>query len=152
KVQNALLLANIGQLEKKEREIRQKNEQMESDLRMAMELQQAMMPKTEPHSLGRESKIVAGPRFEHRYVPASLVGGDFFHIIRLSESVASIFICDVMGHGVRSALVTAMLRALIEACGADAADPGKIMTQLNREFTKILKQTDTVLFATAFYC
>jgi len=47
KVQNALLLANISQLEKKEREIREKNEQMESELRMAMELQQAMMPKTE---------------------------------------------------------------------------------------------------------
>ncbi len=46
KVQNALLLANISQLEKKEREIREKNEQMESDLRMAMELQQAMMPRT----------------------------------------------------------------------------------------------------------
>ena len=51
KVQNALLLANISQLEKKEREIREKNEQMESELRMAMELQQAMMPKTEPLSL-----------------------------------------------------------------------------------------------------
>ena len=57
-----------------------------------------------------------------------------------------------MGHGVSSALITAMLRALIEGCGADAADPSVLMTHLNSEFTKILRQTDTVLFATAFYC
>jgi phosphoserine phosphatase RsbU/P len=45
-----------------------------------------------------------------------------------------------------------MLRALIEGCGADAADPSVLMTHLNSEFTKILRQTGTVLFATAFYC
>ncbi len=152
KVQNALLLGNIRQLEKKEREIRRKNEQIESDLRMAMELQQAMMPKTEPHSLGVAGDTIRGPRFEHRYVAASLVGGDFFHILQLSDSVAGIFVCDVMGHGVRSALVTAMLRAFIESCQADAADPSLLMAHLNSEFTKILKQADTVLFATALYC
>jgi len=150
KVQNALLLANISQLEKKEREIREKNEQMESELRMAMELQQAMMPKTEPLSLRKAGGSF--PHFDHRYVAAGLVGGDFFHIVRLSDSAASVFICDVMGHGVSSALITAMLRALIEGCGADAADPSVLMTHLNSEFTKILRQTDTVLFATAFYC
>ena len=151
KVQNALLLANISQLEKKEREIREKNEQMESELRMAMELQQAMMPKTEPLSL-RKTGGGNFPHFDHRYIAASLVGGDFFHIVQLSDSAASVFICDVMGHGVSSALITAMLRALIEGCGADAADPSVLMTHLNSEFTKILRQTDTVLFATAFYC
>jgi len=44
-----------------------------------------------------------------------------------------------------------MLRALIEGCGTDAADPSVLMTHLNAEFTKILRQTGTVLFATAFY-
>jgi len=29
------------------------------------------------------------------------MGGDFFHIARLSEDTAGICICDVMGHGVR---------------------------------------------------
>src|SRR5436309_13288856 len=55
KVQNALLLANICQLEKKEREIREKNEQMESELRMAMELQHAMM-RSEEHTSELQSR------------------------------------------------------------------------------------------------
>jgi hypothetical protein len=61
---------------------------------LAMELQQAMMPKAEPISLRK----VGGnfPHFDHRYVAAGLVGGDFFHIVRLPGSAASVFICDVM--------------------------------------------------------
>jgi phosphoserine phosphatase RsbU/P len=51
-------------------------------------------------------------RFYHRYLPTTMMGGDFFHIARLSDDTAGICICDVMGHGVRAALITAMLRAL----------------------------------------
>ena len=42
------------------------------------------------------------------------VSGDFFSVSALSDSEAGIFICDVAGHGVRAALVTAMIRALAE--------------------------------------
>ena len=44
KVQNALLLTNIRELEERDLVIRRKNEQMETDFRMATELQQALMP------------------------------------------------------------------------------------------------------------
>ena len=151
KVQNALLLGNIKQLRASEWEILQKNQQMESELRMAVELQQAMMPNPSKLFTNRPDGRPE-PRFDRRYRPASLVGGDFFHVLKLSDAVSSVFICDVMGHGVRSALVTAMLRALIEACGPDAADPSLLLSHLNSEFTKILKHTDTVAFASAFYC
>jgi serine phosphatase RsbU (regulator of sigma subunit) len=81
-----------------------------------------------------------------------MMGGDFFHIARLSDDAAGICVCDVMGHGVRAALITAMLRALIETHAVDAADPGRFLTELNSEFTRILKQTGTLVFATAVYC
>jgi serine phosphatase RsbU (regulator of sigma subunit) len=57
-----------------------------------------------------------------------------------------------MGHGVRAALVTAMLRALIETHAGEAADPGRFLTELNSEFTQIMKQTGTLVFATMLYC
>jgi serine phosphatase RsbU (regulator of sigma subunit) len=151
KVQNALLLANIRELEERDRVIRHKNEQMETDLRMATELQQALMPNAYP-SFPSESNGVTALRFYHRYLPASMMGGDFFHIARLSEDTAGICICDVMGHGVRAALITAMLRALIETHAAEAADPGRLLTELNNEFTRIIKQTGTLVFATVLYC
>jgi len=151
KVQNALLLANIRELEERDRVIRHKNEQMKTDLRMATELQQALMPDAYP-SFPSESKGVTALRFYHRYLPASMMGGDFFHIARLSDGTAGICICDVMGHGVRAALITAMLRALIETHAAQAADPGRFLTELNNEFTRLMKQTATLVFATVLYC
>jgi serine phosphatase RsbU (regulator of sigma subunit) len=151
KVQNALLLTNIRELEERDRVIRHKNEQMETDLRMATELQQALMPNAYP-SFPSESKGVTALRFYHRYLPASMMGGDFIHIARLSDDAAGICVCDVMGHGVRAALITAMLRALIETHAVDAADPGRFLTALNSEFTRILKQTGTLVFATVLYC
>src|SRR5215475_4765302 len=95
KVQNALLLTNIREIEERDREIRQKNEQMETDLRMANELQQALMPSMYP-SIPAD----AGPggvtlRFCHRYLPATLMGGDFFHIARLNDDTAAVCVCDV---------------------------------------------------------
>jgi serine phosphatase RsbU (regulator of sigma subunit) len=152
KVQNALLLTNIRELEERDRVIRRKNEQMETDLRMATELQQALMPNVYPSFSAGPNQASPGLRFYHRYIPASMMSGDFFHIARLTDDTAGICICDVMGHGVRAALITAMLRALIETHAAEAADPGRFLTELNREFTKILKQTGTLVFATVLYC
>jgi len=80
------------------------------------------------------------------------MSGDFFHIARLSNHSAGICVCDVMGHGVRAALITAMLRALIETHAAQAANPGRFLTEVNNEFTKILRQTGTLVFATVLYC
>src|SRR5215469_9606038 len=152
KVQNALLLTNIRELEERDREIRQKNEQMETDLRMATELQQALMPSTYPSIPADAGASATRLRFCHRYLPATLMGGDFFHIARLNNDTAAICVCDVMGHGVRAALITAMMRAMIETHAADAPDPGRLLTQLNSEFTAILKQTGTLVFVTVLYC
>jgi serine phosphatase RsbU (regulator of sigma subunit) len=152
KVQNALLLTNICELEERDREIRQKNEQMETDLRMATELQQALMPSTYPAFPADAAEGATRLRFCHRYLPATLMGGDFFHIARLNDDTAAACICDVMGHGVRAALITAMMRAMIETHAAEAVDPGRLLTRLNGEFTAILKQTGTLVFVTVLYC
>jgi phosphoserine phosphatase RsbU/P len=152
KVQNALLLTNIRELEERDREIRQKNEQMETDLRMATELQQALMPSTYPSFPADAAAGATRLSFCHRYLPATLMGGDFFHIARLNDDTAAICICDVMGHGVRAALITAMMRAMIETHAVEAREPGRLLTQLNSEFTGILKQTGTLVFVTVLYC
>src|SRR4030095_2999601 len=108
------------ELEQRDRVIRRKNEQMETDLRMATELQQALMPNVYPSFPASSSQGQTRLRFYHRYLPASMLGGDFFHIARLSDDAAGICICGVLRHGVRAALITAMLRALIETQAGEA--------------------------------
>ncbi len=138
-------------LARSQAELQKKNEMMEDDLRMAHEIQQAILPQqypTFPHGASAEESLI---RFCHRYHPTGQVGGDFFNVLALSETKAGLFICDVMGHGVRSALVTAMVRAMVEELKPIASDPGELLTRINRDLRTILQQTGTPLFTTAFY-
>jgi sigma-B regulation protein RsbU (phosphoserine phosphatase) len=63
-----------------------------------------------------------------------------------------LFICDVAGHGVRSSLVTAMIRALLEELKPLAAEPGQFLTKLNSDLHSILKHAGSPMLTTAFYC
>lgn len=151
RLQHALLLENIEHLETQRKEIGEKNAQMEEDLRMAREIQQALLPQQYPripaHLPGTEGWL----RFSHCYYPAGAVSGDFFHIQSIGDSTVGVFICDVMGHGVRSAFVTAMLRALVEEMRPLGGNPGELLRRMNCELRSILKQTNSPMFATAFY-
>ena len=153
KLQNRYHLDNIQVLERQGREIRLKNEQIEEDLRLSRELQQAMLPANYPVFLPRMPHGTDVFRFHHYYRPYSLVGGDFFHIIKLGDRSAGVFIADVMGHGVRSALVTAMLRAMLgELAEHEFMNPAGLVGHVNRELCKILSQVEeAALFATALY-
>ena len=90
-------------------------------------------------------------RFEHRYQPASTLGGDFFDVLALSDTRAGVLICDVMGHGMRSALVTAILRGLVNEYREYADEPGEFLTQINEALLNNLKSCGSPIFATAFY-
>ena len=131
-------------------ELREKNEQMEQELSMARELQMALLPqkfpRVPPDCIG-ESAL----KFFSFYFPTGGVSGDYFDVIPLSDTEVGIFICDVMGHGVRAALVTAMMRALVGEEISRARDPGELMGRINRSMIASLRQTGTTMFATAFY-
>jgi serine phosphatase RsbU (regulator of sigma subunit) len=151
RLQHRLLLENIGRLEIQQREITEKNTQMEEDLQMAREIQQALLPQQYPRIPANVTGSEGWLRFSHCYQPAGAVSGDFFHVQSISDTAAGVFICDVMGHGVRSAFITAMLRALVEELRSLGNDPGVLLTRMNCELRSILKQTGGPMFATAFY-
>jgi len=140
-----------AELARSQAELRKKNEILEDDLKMAREIQQAILPQQYPSFPLGAAPENSWLHFCHRYHPTGQVGGDFFNVLRLSDSKAGLFICDVMGHGVRSALVTAMVRALVEELRPVAMDPGQLLTRINSDLRAILQQTGTPLFTTAFY-
>ena len=148
--EEAIRKANTA-LAQSQRELQAKNLQMEDDLKMAREIQLTMLPQQYPafprQGPGSESAF----QFTHRYLPTGSVGGDFFTISALSETQAGVFVCDVAGHGVRSALVTAMVRALAEELKPVANNPGEFLTKLNSDLFSILKHAGFPLLTTAFY-
>lgn len=124
---------------------------MNADLAMARKLQDSLLPQSYPTfprtAPARESAL----RFEHRYFWATQLGGDFFSVQDLSDTRAGVLICDVMGHGVRSAMVTAMLRTMVGDLDRHADDPGRFLSEMNHKLAAILKQINEPLYATAFY-
>lgn len=132
-------------------ELEARNAQIEADLQMAREVQEALLPRdyhAVSHSGGTSRNALS---FSHCYIPASAVGGDFFHVFPLPEDRAGVFICDVMGHGVRAALITAVVRAVLEELRPKALDAGELMGALNNRLRAILARVEEPFLATAFY-
>jgi len=140
-----------SELSRSREELRGKNLVMEENLRTAREIQLAMLPQTYPCFPAGVEAVDSAFHFVHRYQPAEAVSGDFFSISALSDEEVGVFICDVTGHGVRAALVTAMIRALSEELKPLARDPGAFLRKLNSDLCSILKSTGSPMLTTAFY-
>jgi phosphoserine phosphatase RsbU/P len=124
--------------------------QTEADLKMARQLQHALLPQRFPNFPQRSGVQNSALRFHARYMTTTELGGDFYDVIRVSDMTAAVFLCDVMGHGVRAALVTAMIRALLQESRHIAGDPSQFLAALNHGLVEILRHTHDPLFATAF--
>jgi len=132
-------------------ELRSKNAQLEADFNMAREIQQIFLPHQYPVVPRGAPPSAAALKFCHRYLPAAAVGGDFFNIFPVGDTAAGVFVCDVMGHGMRAALVTAIMRGLLEELMPVAADAGRFLYEINRSLHAILRRTREPFIATAFY-
>ena len=139
------------QLQKYAEELRRRNAELEEDLEMARELQGALMPRQYPIFADSSHTLGSALRFSHIFNPSTTVSGDFFDIMKISDTAAGIFICDVMGHGVRAALVAAIVRALIAELTPHTDQPGEFLELLNRKLFGILNQTEIPMFASASY-
>ena len=137
-------------IKERTQELQKKNEIIGEELRMARELQLAMLPRYFPalrDHITRQDTV----RFFTFFQPSGAVSGDFFDVIKVSDTEVGVLICDVMGHDVRAALVMAMMRALVGELGQTVTEPGILLGKLNNGLCSILKQTGTAMFASAFY-
>jgi len=128
-------------------ELTHKNQIYEEELQLAREIQHAFTMRKFPCVANADMRLCFGSR----YVPISGLAGDFYEVIPLRDDRVGILICDVMGHGVRSALIVSMMRGLIEVQRASAGEPALFLSGLNSGLSSILQRADTTMFATAFY-
>jgi len=133
------------------RRLEERNREMQADLRMACELQQALLPQGYPSFPPGLPPERSRLRFFDRYRPTSAVGGDLFDVIALGDFRAGVLICDVQGHGVRAAMGTAMIRALLEHIRRLADEPAHFLEELNRELVGITRKSHMSMEISAFY-
>jgi serine phosphatase RsbU (regulator of sigma subunit) len=134
-----------------ESEVDAKTALLREELEMAREFQHALMPSAYPETTANRCGDPLRLGFAHFYQPASTVGGDFFDLIELDEHRTGVLIADVMGHGARSALVTAILRAVVRNHVVSAGDPGGFLGILNRELYEVIERSQQTMFVTAFF-
>lgn len=84
-------------------------------------------------------------------LPSSYLSGDFLSTFALPDNRWGFYLADVAGHGVPSALVTVMLRTLIdrwvtEARDATAFAPTLFLKELNRELLRQGHEKHVALF------
>ena len=99
-------------------------ERLNSELRIASEIQKEMLPKQSPQT-GRSDIDIHG-----MLIPARAVGGDIFDYFIRDEKL---FFCigDVSGKGVPSAMVMAVIHSLFRMASAHENNPARIMQTLN---------------------
>jgi sigma-B regulation protein RsbU (phosphoserine phosphatase) len=100
-----VVIDDITEIEAQRLELVEKQLRLDKDLQTAAGIQQSLLPAKFP----KLSKWSFGSKF----VPCETVGGDIFNLFRLDEDRLVIYMIDVSGHGVPSALITVSVSQML---------------------------------------
>ncbi len=114
---------------------------IESELKIAHDIQMSMLPKTFPPYPERDDIDIYGS-----LTPAKDVGGDLFDFYIREEQLV-FCVGDVSGKGVPASLVMAVTRSLFRNVSAHVLEPNKIVYAINNALTD---GNDTEMFVTLF--
>ena len=115
--------------------------QLVTALKLAEEVQQNLLPQKPPSLVGLD---IAGTS---KYCDET--GGDYYDYLALPRDSLGVVVADVSEHGVGAALLMTTARALIRQRAAMAGDLARIVTDVNQELYKDVKETGR--FMTMFF-
>ncbi len=113
---------------------------MEQELRIAAEIQQALLP--EPQRKGAFFEAVG------QSVPCRAIGGDFFDYIDLDTGGFGFAVGDVAGKGAPAALLTAVIQGVFSAQAQSGISPAETLSRVN---LALIRRAIEARFATALY-
>lgn len=117
-------------------------ERIESELKIASDIQMSILPKTFPPFPTRpEIDVFAAIK------PAREVGGDFYDFFLVDEDHLFFAIADVAGKGVPASLFMAVTKTLLKASALQDVQPHEILARVN---DKIAEENETCVFVTVF--
>ena len=104
---------------------------LEQELQNARELQQVLIPETQP--------AIPGFSLTSDYRPALEVGGDFFQIVTLESGSTLVVLGDVSGKGLKAAMAVSLIVGAIRTAAENTSSPAAILAALNRRLHGRLK-------------
>ena len=119
-------------------------ERLESELRLARDIQQSLLPQHLPE--------IAGAEFAALSKPSEWIGGDYYDVIELGEGRALLAIADVVGKGVAAALTMSNLQAALRALVSLLREGHLSLLEIVRELNRLMcESTAPERFITAAF-
>jgi steroid delta-isomerase-like uncharacterized protein len=115
-------------------------ERLDQELRVARQIQQALLPEATPELDGWEVAAY--------YKPAREVGGDFYDFLKLEDGRLGLVVGDATGKGMPAALVMATTRGMLRAAAQTLDSPGEVLKRVN---DALYPDIPSNTFVTCFY-
>lgn len=120
-------------------EVRQQRDEYQSDLVLAAQVQQQVLPSP---------RAFSGLELAGTMHAARLLGGDYYDFFQISDDIVDVVIADVSGKGAAAALLMPSLSVALRLRARELSGPAAIMKDLDG----VLKQvTRPASFVTMFY-
>ncbi len=113
---------------------------IQNELGLACDMQQSILPRTFPKTDAYE--------LHGAMKPARDVGGDFYDIIRLTDSESGIAVADVSDKGVPAAMFMMSSRTLLKGAAIGAVEPSAVLKEVN---DLLVTENDSAMFVTVCY-
>jgi sigma-B regulation protein RsbU (phosphoserine phosphatase) len=107
-----------------------KNITFQKEIQLAGKVQEKIIPSSAPDLKAFDIDFI--------YIPCYSVGGDFFYFFKYSDSKLGVFLADVVGHGIQAALITMILKTLLDNFLKEKKDPVDLLHELNSQLISIL--------------
>lgn len=124
------------QLEEKNLQVNNILQELREDLEAAGHLQRSLLPD--------KRVSIQGVKFSWFYEPCENIGGDLLNIVPMGDDMAAMFILDVSGHGIQSAMLAVTVHRMLSAWeGSNSIlrlpngtprPPSEVTDELNAEF------------------
>jgi len=123
-------------IEKQRDTLNTQNKKINSSINYAQNIQQAILPKSSTISDVFNMFII--------YRPKDIVSGDFYWFNKVNNRTI-VAVIDCTGHGVSGAFMSMIGNSILNEIILEKkiTDPAQILTLLNKEIIKALKQTET---------
>ena len=111
-----------------------RRQRFQRELELAHDLQMKLLPSTD----GFRGRI----EIEARCAPADSVGGDFYNLVRLSDTRCAVVIGDVSSHGFAAAIIMALTMSAIGIYARESDRPSEVLRHLHRALISELESTE----------
>jgi sigma-B regulation protein RsbU (phosphoserine phosphatase) len=99
-------------------------QKIEEELHIARKIQMGLLPQA--------IDSIEGIEVSGFYNPAKLIGGDFYDVIRLSDTKMLVVVADVSGKGIPAAIYMSKVQAMIQFASVVFKTPKEILIEVNK--------------------